>query len=179
MPALVDAVRFPSDPETTVLESNDVVVLLRSDVRSHVTTARERLLARLKGVLEPTSIRSGFVGAGLPKRLATAAGIPGADAIPDDAQLFLGFTSTQRSALGPTRIANLESLRGVTDQWPDGYFRHGTVMHLSHLFEDLEDWYSSATSSSASGPRSGRGSRLPRAREHFPRTRASSRRRRR
>ena len=142
VPALVDAVRFPSDPETTVLESNDVVVLLRSDVRSNVTAARERLLARLEGVLEPTSIRSGFVGAGLPKRFATAAGIPGADAIPDDAQLFLGFTSTQRSALGPTRIANLESLRGVTDQWPGGYFRHGTVMHLSHLFEDLEDWYS-------------------------------------
>ena len=142
VPVLVDTVRFASDPETTVLESNDVVVLLRSDVRSHVTTARERLLARLKGVLQPTSIRSGFVGAGLPKRLATAAGIPGADAIPDDAQLFLGFTSTQRSALGPTRIANLESLRGVTDQWPDGYFRHGTVMHLSHLFEDLENWYS-------------------------------------
>jgi hypothetical protein len=142
VPVLVDAVRFPSDSETTVLEGNDVAILLRSDVRSNVATARVRLLARLKGVLEPTSIRAGFVGAGLPKRLATAAGIPGADAIPDDAQLFLGFTSTQRSALGPTRIANLESLRGVTDQWPDGYFRHGTVMHLSHLFEDLEDWYS-------------------------------------
>jgi hypothetical protein len=142
VPVLVDAVRFPSDPESTVLERNDVVVLLRSDVRSHVTAARERLLARLKGVLQPTSIRSGFVGAGLPKRFATAAGIPGADAIPDDAQLFLGFTSTQRSALGPRRIANFESLRGVTDQWPAGYFRHGTVMHLSHLFEDLEDWYS-------------------------------------
>jgi hypothetical protein len=142
VPALVDTVRFASDPETTVLESNDVVVLLRSDVRSHVTTAREQLLAWLKGVLEPTSIRSGFVGAGLPKRLATAAGVPGAAAIPDDAQLFLGFTSTQRSALGPTRIANFEGLRGVTDQWPHGYFRHGTVMHLSHLFEDLEDWYS-------------------------------------
>ena len=140
---LVDAVRFPSDPATTLLESNDLVVQLRSDVRSNVTTAREQLLARLDGVLEATSIRSGFVGAGLPKRFATAAGIPGADSIPDDAQLFLGFTSTQRSALGPARIANLESLRGVTDQWPGGYFRHGTVMHLSHLFEDLEDWYSS------------------------------------
>ena len=142
VPVLVDAVRFPSDPETTVLESNDVVVLLRSDVRSHVTAARERLLDRLKGVLQPTSVRAGFVGAGLPKRFATAAGIPGSDAIPDEAQLFLGFTSTQRSALGPTRIANLESLRGVTDQWPDGYFRHGTVMHLSHVFEDLDGWYS-------------------------------------
>jgi hypothetical protein len=140
--AIVETVRFPSDPPSTVLERNDVVVLLRSDVRSHVTTARKQLLARMQGVLEPTSIRSGFVGAGLPKRLATAAGIPGAAAIPDGAQLFLGFTSTQRSALGPTRIANLESLRGVTDQWPDGYFRHGTVMHLSHLFEDVENWYS-------------------------------------
>src|SRR3954453_8969329 len=142
VPVLVDTVRFPSDPATTVLGSNDVVVLLRSDVRSHVTKARQQLLARLKGILEPTSIRSGFVGAGLPKRMATAAGIAGAESIPDDAQLFLGFTSTQRKALGPARIANLESLRGVTDQWPDGYFRHGTVMHLSHLFEDLEDWYS-------------------------------------
>jgi hypothetical protein len=143
VPVLVDAVRFPSDPATILLESNDLVVQLRSVGGSNVTTAREQLLARLDGVLEPTSIRSGFVGAGLPKRFATAAGIPGADAIPDDAQLFLGFTSTQRSALGPERIANLESLRGVTDQWPGGYFRHGTVMHLSHLFEDLEDWYSS------------------------------------
>jgi hypothetical protein len=142
VPVLVDTVRFPSDPATTVLESNDVVVLLRSDVRSHVTQARQQLLARLKGIVDPTSIRSGFVGAGLPKRMATAAGIAGAESIPDDAQLFLGFTSTQRKALGPARIANLESLRGVTDQWPDGYFRHGTVMHLSHLFEDLEDWYS-------------------------------------
>jgi hypothetical protein len=142
VPALVDATRFPSDPETTLLESNDLVFLLRSDVRTNVTAARERLLRLLRGVLEPTSIRGGFVGAGLPKRFATAAGIPGADSIPDDAQLFLGFTSTQRTALGPTRIANLESLRGVTDQWPAGYFRHGTVMRLSHLFEDLDDWYS-------------------------------------
>ena len=140
---LVDAVRFPSDPTTAILEHNDVAVILRSDVRANVTKARERLLGKLEGVLRPTSIRSGFVGAGLPKRLATAAGIPGAGAIPDDAQLFLGFTSTQRSALGPRRIANLESLRGVTDQWPAGYFRHGTVMHLSHLFEDLDAWYSS------------------------------------
>jgi hypothetical protein len=141
VPALVGAVRFPSDPETTVLEGNDVVVLLKSDVRSHVTTARERLVARTKGFLEPTSIRSGFIGFGLAKRLATAAGVPGSEFIPADGQMFLGFTSSQRSALGPPRIANLESLRGVTDQWPDGYFKHGTVMHLSHVFEDLVEWY--------------------------------------
>ena len=55
--------------------------------------------------------------------------------------MFLGFTSTQRSALGPDRIANFETLPGFTDQWPNGYFRNGTTMHLSHLYEDVDVWY--------------------------------------
>ena len=29
----------------------------------------------------------------------------------------------------------------MTDQWPNGTFRHGTTLHLSHLFEDVERWY--------------------------------------
>ena len=73
--------------------------------------------------------------------MALKAGIPGARRIPDNAQLFLGFTSTQQSALGPDAIANLETLPGLTDQWPDGYFRNGTTMHVSHLYLDLEQWY--------------------------------------
>ena len=48
-------------------------------------------------------------------------------------------------------------------------------MHLSHLFEDLEDWYSERLPLPRLGRRSGRGSRLPTARERSPRTRASSR----
>lgn len=31
----------------------------------------------------------------------------------------------------------------MTDQWPHGYFRQGTTMQLSHLFEDLATWYGS------------------------------------
>ena len=63
-----------------------------------------------------TSIRRGFVGGGfdgsqsLPKRMAMAAGVPGADLIPDTSQLFLGFTSTQKAGLGPPQIANFETL---------------------------------------------------------------------
>ena len=37
-------------------------------------------------------------------------GVPGADLIPDTAELFLGFTSTQKAGLGPARIANFETL---------------------------------------------------------------------
>jgi hypothetical protein len=143
--ALTDAIRFPSDPKATTLEQNDVAVLLRSDVREHVEHA-ERSLFHVSRILHVTSIRRGFVGSdfrngpSLAKRMAQAAGVDGADLIPDDAELFLGFTSTQQAALGPRRIANFETL-GFVDLGPRDYFRNGTSMHVSHIFEDLAAWY--------------------------------------
>jgi hypothetical protein len=143
-PALLPAIRFPSDPKNTRLEENEVAVLLRSDSLDHVADGATRLFDDLK-LFEITSIRKGFAGGGfggrqsLPKRMATAAGVSGADLIPDTAELFLGFTSTQQANLGPGRIANLETL-GYTDA-AGGYFHGGTHMHVSHIFEDLEAWY--------------------------------------
>src|SRR5205814_6732391 len=93
-----------------------------------------------------TSVRRGFAGGGfdggrsLPKKMALAAGIGGADLIPDTAELFLGFTSTQRAGMGPGQIANFETL-GYVDLRGSDYFHHGTHMHLSHVNEDLEAWY--------------------------------------
>jgi hypothetical protein len=99
------------------------------------------------GLFTVTSIRRGFAGGGfygqqgLPSKLALAANIPGAKSIPPHAQEFLGFTTTLQANMGPGIIANLETLPGETDQWPHGYFQHGTTMALSHLFEDLATWY--------------------------------------
>jgi hypothetical protein len=143
-PALLDSPRFPSDPFDTTLEANDVAILLRSDALEHVDDAIDRL--RATGVLDETSIRRGFAGGGfeggrsLPKKMALAAGIKGADLIPDTAELFLGFTSTQRSGMGPGAIANHETL-GYVDLRGSDYFRRGTHMHLSHIVEDVEAWY--------------------------------------
>ena len=137
-PALLDAVRFQSDPPDTELEQNDVAVLLRSDSEETIAKAELALFDDL-GVFEKTTVRRGFAGGGLPSKLAIAAGIPGADLIPPDAELFLGFTSTLKENLGPSRIANLETL-GLA-RIPDGYFTHGTHMHLSHIYENLEAWY--------------------------------------
>ena len=134
---LLPAVRFPSDPDETVLEQNDVAILLRSDSRDHLVHAAGVLDFDF---LDVTSIRRGFVGGGLPKKMSMAAGVPGADLVPESAQLFLGFTSTQKDALGPRLIANHETL-GYIDLGPKHYFRQGTHMHVSHLFEDLEAWY--------------------------------------
>jgi hypothetical protein len=143
-PVLFDAERFQSDPFDTRLESNDVAILLRSDVRANIDDATKRL--RDSKLFEMTSIRRGFAGGGfeggqsLPKQLAVAAQIPGADLIPDTAELFLGFTSTQRAGMGPGTIANFETL-GYVDFRGHDYFRQGTHMHLSHIHEDVEAWY--------------------------------------
>jgi hypothetical protein len=145
--AVLDAIRFPSDPASTILERNDVAFLFSSNSLADVEDGARDLFASLSGILRLTSIRKGFVGGGfggrrsLPKKMAMKARIPGADLIPDEAQLFLGFTSTQQGALGPGRIANFETLPGLTDQWSRGAFRGGTTMHLSHVFEDVELWY--------------------------------------
>ena len=141
---LLPSRRFPSDPNSTVLEHNDVAVLLRSDSRDHIDVAHKALFDELK-IFNVTSIRRGFAGGGfagkqsLPKKMAMAAGVPGADLIPDTSELFLGFTSTQKAGLGPRLIANHETL-GYVDL-RDGYFHGGTHMHLSHITEDLEAWY--------------------------------------
>ena len=154
--AVRDARTFPSDqPPASFgplrLEQNDVAVLLRSDSLANITAATNAIFGsghkQAGSLFRVTSIRQGFAGGGfygeqgLPSKLALAAGIPGAQSIPRQAALFLGFTSTLVSNMGPDVIANLETLRGLTDQWPNGYFKQGTTMHLSHLFEDLETWY--------------------------------------
>ena len=139
---LLDSRRFPSDPPELILETNDVGVLLRSDRLDHIAEASKSLFQDLD-LLQVTSIRKGFAGGGfdggqsLPKRMAVAAQVPGSYLIPDEAELFLGFTSTQRAGLGPEKIANVEELGFGTP----GYFSEGTHLAVSHIAEDLEAWY--------------------------------------
>ena len=139
---LLDSIRFPSDPPETILEANDVAVLLRSDRLDHIAEASKSLFEDLD-LFRVTSIRKGFAGGGfdggqsLPKRMAVAAQVPGSYLIPDEAELFLGFTSTQKAGLGPEKIANVEELGFGTP----GYFSEGTHLAVSHIAEDLEAWY--------------------------------------
>ena len=114
-PVIFDAERFQSDPFDTRLEANDVAILLRSDTRAHIDDATKRL--RDSKLFDLTSIRRGFAGGGfeggqsLPKQLAVAAQIPGADLIPETSELFLGFTSTQRAGHGARHDRELRDAR--------------------------------------------------------------------
>jgi hypothetical protein len=152
--AVIDAIRFPSDPASVVLEDDHVMFKFRSDSSSIVSGAERALFddqnsgAYVGDLFDLTSKRIGFLGRGfgsrsIGKQLALAAGVAGADKIPEAAQLMLGFTSTQTQALGPDNIPSFETLRGVTNQYPNGYFAAGCAMHLSHLYLDLDSWYGS------------------------------------
>jgi hypothetical protein len=148
--AVIDAIRFGSDPGSLILENNEVMIMIRSDSPVVLDDARSKLFKPGSGsfigdIITVTSVRSGFVGRGfdkpsIAKQLAVKAGVAGAGSIPDASQLMMGFTSTQKAALGPDNIASFETL-GLTNVKPGDYFSGGAAMHLSHIYEDLKLWY--------------------------------------
>ena len=54
--ALENAIRFPSDPASTLLEDNDLALLLRSDSLAHIAAARKAVFQDL-GLFDITSVR--------------------------------------------------------------------------------------------------------------------------
>lgn len=89
--ALLDAIAFPRDPDDLVVEHNDVCFHFKSDFRHHVDEAIAALFSPGESILNGiaaenafigdlvtvTSIRRGFAGRGMPRRVGTALGIPG------------------------------------------------------------------------------------------------------
>lgn len=158
-PVLLDAIRFPSDPPSTLLEANDVVFHLRSDALDHLQDIQRALFERsgklagqpartadLADLFHVTSKRTGFVGAGLPRRMAEQARLKVASLIPDAAPLFMGFTSSQQAGQAKEVAVSFDGqpdplVPSLTTARPSDYFAGGTALHLSHLIEDLDAWY--------------------------------------
>jgi hypothetical protein len=156
---LLDAIRFPSDPSSMLLEANDIVFHLRSDVLDHLLDVQRALFeggrklagrpapsANVADLFHVTSKRAGFVGAGLPRRMAEHTGLKVAPLIPDTAPLFMGFTSSQQAGQAKEVAVSFDGqpdplLPSLTTARPSDYFAGGTALHLSHLVEDLDAWY--------------------------------------
>ena len=153
--AIIDAIRFPKDPENIILEQNDVCFHFKSDYQDNISAVIRALFypgekflngipvesVNVADLFRVTSIRRGFLGKNLPKIMATRHRIPGADRIPDGAMLFMGFTSSHVHGLAQGNLPSFETLAGYTDATPSSYFAGGTAMHLSHILVDLERWY--------------------------------------
>ena len=132
-----------------MIEDNHVMFKFRSDSQTTLSSVEKALFedtsnaAYIGDLFDLTSKRMGFAGRGsTPEHHEDARApreAPPAPPDPDFAQLSMGFTSTQTQALGPGNLPSFETLRGVTDQYPAGYFAAGCAMHLSHLYLDLPD----------------------------------------
>ena len=129
---LEDAIRFPSDPDTTILEDNDVAVLLRSDSLDNIADGAKALFGDLGGIFRVTSVRKGFAGGGFGggAQPAEADGGRGrgsrrrADSRYGRALLRIHVDPRRRRSA--RRIANFETL-GYVDLGRTGYFAGGTT----------------------------------------------------
>ncbi|MGH3421320.1 MAG: DUF7405 family protein, partial [Streptosporangiaceae bacterium] len=143
--AVIDSIGFPKDPADIVLEDNEICFHFKSDYREHIENVidapfrpGEPLLngipaqhAFLGDLFIVTTMRRGFAGRGMPKKIGIRLGIPGAESVPDGAMLFMGFTSSHTHGLAQGNLTSFETIPGYTDLTPDSYFAGGTSMHLS------------------------------------------------
>ncbi len=166
--ALEEAVPSPTDisplnPEVSklsfnapvLIETNDLLLTLRSDVQANLTDVLawltgSNLLAgaaarspTLADLLDVTSTRLIFLQRGLPRRLAEAEGLPFAGRIHPDSPMWMGFASQQADSNGTAAVATFRGNASAkfTSATADDYFAEGTIQHLSHVSLDLEQWY--------------------------------------
>jgi hypothetical protein len=168
-PALEEAVPGPTDvsPENpgitkqrfnvpVQIESNDMLLTLRSDsseilddVLSWLTEADTTLAGVEAGdsglgeLLQVTSRRLMFVEQGLPRAIAQKEALPYAEMVNPASPMWMGFVSQQLHSSGPPAIVTFlgDASAKLTTARKKDYFDHGSIQHLSHVIQDLEQFY--------------------------------------
>ncbi|HEX6518426.1 MAG TPA: hypothetical protein VF070_00205 [Streptosporangiaceae bacterium] len=142
------------------IESNDILITLRTDN----TTILNDVVAWLSGsnrlnggtVASPTlfsgglatitSSRAQFVGVSLPRNMAETHGFEYSQRINSDSPMWMGFLDQQTNGAGPAPICTFagNSSAHVTTARAGDYFDNGSIQHLSHVIEDLAQFYETA-----------------------------------
>jgi hypothetical protein len=167
--ALEEAVPGPTDvapqnPDVTKqtfnipvhIESNDILITLRSDNAEHIhdvlswlggsNSLRGRPVrspALLDGLATITSSRAQFTQIGLPAQVAAHAGLAYAEQINPNSPMWMGYLDQQIDGSGPASICTFagNASARLTTARPGDYFDNGSIQHLSHVIEDLAQFY--------------------------------------
>jgi hypothetical protein len=138
------------------IESSDLVVMLRSDstwiltdVIRYLTGVSSRLAGRnvgragLAGLLVTSSSRLMFVQRGLPRRIAEIHHLPYARQINPQSPMWMGFADQQTTGSGPPEITTFQGNASaqLTTARAGDYFDNAAIMHLSHVIDDLAQFY--------------------------------------
>jgi hypothetical protein len=150
-----------------MIESNDLLITVRSDNTTIITDVLNWLNGSnsLKGASVPsptlftgglasiTSSRAQFVGVSLPRNMAETHGFPYAEEINSDSPMWMGFLDQQTNGAGPAAICTFagNSSAHLTTAKAGDYFDNGSIQHLSHVIEDLAQFYAEPSATDAEG----------------------------
>ncbi|MDQ2903833.1 MAG: hypothetical protein M3Y81_09800 [Chloroflexota bacterium] len=138
-----------------VIEENDVLLTLRSDELSHLydviawlkgsneLTGRRVPSPAFNGLLLFTSERLMFVQIGLPRQLANTNSLAYASHINPHSPMWMGFADQQVSGSGAATCTAFQGDASArfTDTHKGDYFFNGSIQHLSHVIQDLAQFY--------------------------------------
>lgn len=166
--ALEEAVASPTDVSSlnpgiskatynvpVVIESNDVLFTLRSDTLGNIQNVISWLQGSnnlngatvaspaFNGLLRYTSMRTMFAQMSLPHFIAQENRLPYTSKINPDSPMWMGFADQQVAASGPAPITTFlgNSSARLTTATSGSYFDNGSMQHLSHVIQDLAQFY--------------------------------------
>lgn len=167
--ALEEAVASPTDvaPQNpaiqkqtfnvpVVIENNDVLITLRSDKLNNTQDVANWLQGSnslggfslpspsFNGLFTFTSSRVMFQQIGLPRKVANQFNLSFASKVNPDSPMWMGFADQQVNGSGPASIVTFQGNSSAKfASLPDGYFTNGSIQHLSHVIQDLGEFYAS------------------------------------
>jgi hypothetical protein len=167
--ALEEAVPGPTDVSTSNpgitkatfnvpvrIDANDMLVTLRSDSTAILDDVLVWLVggrATLNGnqvgrsglgrLLRVTSRRLMFQQRGLPRKVASEHRLGYARSVNPESPMWMGFADQQVAGSGPPEITTFagNSSAKLTTAVGGSYFDNGAVVHLSHVIQDLAQFY--------------------------------------
>ncbi len=139
------------------IEGNDVLFTLRSDSLVNITEVSAWFNGsdilnngfvpspNFNGLFNFKTPRLNFVQPGLPRQLAVINGFSFTDQINPASSMWMGFVDQQVAGSAPNgatvTFAGTSSAQLTTAKAGD-YFDNGSIQHLSHVIDDLEQFYS-------------------------------------
>ncbi|MGH3744844.1 MAG: DUF7405 family protein, partial [Mycobacteriales bacterium] len=137
-----------------VIESNDLLLTLRGDTLTDVVAAGDFLFGAkplpgtstgsgMAPLLRPTSSRLITNVRGLPRLLANASNRMYVERVNPQSRLWMGFDDHQIGSDAPADITTFagSDLARLTTAVPGDYLALASVVHLSHVILDLDQYY--------------------------------------
>jgi hypothetical protein len=147
------------------IESNDLLFTFRSDSQANLRDVLSWLQGsnRLNGAAVPSPAFNGllrfqtarlmFQQIGLPRSVANSAGLLFAAQVNSQSPMWMGFADQQVNASGPPQICTFagNSSASLTTAKAGDYFDNGAIQHLSHVIQDLPQFYALPTAADPAG----------------------------